>query len=101
MIPLSHILILSCLLFALGIIIISTKRNAIVVAIGIELIFNAANLNFITFSQHDKLLQGQSLALFIMAITAAETALLIAIIARLHKHFKTIQLDELEEPDNS
>ncbi len=51
MIPLSHILILSCLLFALGIIIISTKRNAIVVAIGIELIFNAANLNFITFSQ--------------------------------------------------
>ena len=73
---------LSALLFALGLVAVITRRNAIVVLMGIELLFNAANLNFIAFAPADPLHQGRLWVLVIMAIAAAEAALALAIVLR-------------------
>jgi len=96
-IPLTHVLIVSSILFVLGIAIIIIKRNAIAILIGIEFLFNAANLNFIVFSQYDPELKGQLTALFSIIITAAEAAVFLAIIIRIYRDYKTIQIDQLYE----
>ncbi len=85
----------SVLLFLVGIFMVLTRRNAVMMIIGIELIFNAANLNFIFFSNQDPKHYGIYFVLFVIAITASETALGIAILLNLYKTHRTIQLDEL------
>lgn len=95
-IPLEHILILSAVLFSLGILAVITKRHAVVVLMGIELIFNAANLNLVAFSRHDPtLLQGQVFALFVMVVAAAEAAVALAIVLRVYQHFNTANLNQI------
>ncbi len=74
-----------------------TKRNIIVVLAGIELILNAANINFVAFSTQDGMLKGQLFALFVMVIAAAEATVALAIIVQVYKHFKTSNLDELNK----
>jgi len=92
---LDFFLFLGTFLFSLGIFIVITKRNLIVVLIGLELIFNAANINLIAFSQYDaQLLQGQMFALFVMIIATAEAAIALAIVIRLYQHFKSSNIDE-------
>jgi NADH:ubiquinone oxidoreductase subunit K len=96
-IPLEHILYLSALLFSLGVLAIITKRHAIVVLMGIELIFNAANLNLIAFSRHDPaLLQGQMFALFVIVVAAAEAAIALAIVLKAFQFFRTASLDQIQ-----
>ncbi len=90
-------IIFSLILFLVGIFLVLTRRNAVVVLIGIELIFNAANLNFVFFANQDELNYGIYFALFIIAVTASETALGIAILLNLFKTHGTIQLDELNQ----
>jgi NADH:ubiquinone oxidoreductase subunit K len=98
MLPLENILILSAFLFSIGLIIIITKRNIVVVLMGIELILNAANLNLVAFSQYDaEKLQGQTFALFVMVIAAAEAAVGLAILLLVYRHFKTANLDEISQ----
>ena len=75
-------LLLSALLFCLGLVAIITRRNAIVVLLGIELLFNSANLNFIYFAPADPLHQGRLWALLVMALAAAEAAVALAIVLR-------------------
>jgi len=95
-IPLEHILFLSAILFSLGILAVITKRHAVVVLMGIELIFNAANLNLVAFSRYDPmLLQGQLFSLFVMVVAAAEAAVALAIVLRVYQHFKTANLDKI------
>ena len=95
-IPIEHILLLGAVLFCLGLLAVITKRHVIVVLMGIELIFNAANLNLVAFSRFDPdLLQGQVFAIFVMVIAAAETAIALAIILKVYQLFKTVALDEL------
>lgn len=95
-IPLEHILGLGAILFCLGLLTVFTKRHAVVVLMGIELIFNAANLNLIAFNRYDpNLMQGQVFALFVMVIAAAEAALALAIVLRVYAHFRTSRIDEL------
>lgn len=95
-VPLEHILLLSAILFSLGVLAVITKRHAIVVLMGIELIFNAANLNLVAFSRYDPtLLQGQVFALFVMVVAAAEAAVALAIVLRVYKHFKTANLNQI------
>ena len=97
-IPLDHYLFISVALFAIGIAIILTKKNAIVVLMGIELILNAANINMVAFSQFDpQLLQGQIFSLFIIVIAAAEAAVGLAIIVNVYSYFKTANLDEINK----
>ncbi len=92
-IPLGYFLLLAAFLFCLGLIILLTKKNAIMVLMGIELMFNAANLNLVAFSRNDlPLLEGQMAALFIMIIAVAEAAVALAIIIQVYRYFHTIDL---------
>jgi NADH:ubiquinone oxidoreductase subunit K len=97
MLSLNHFLFVSAALFCIGVIIIITKRNAVVVLMGIELILNAANINLVAFSRYDKGLQGQMFALFIIAIAASEAAVALAIIVKVYRYFKTVNLDEIDK----
>lgn len=96
-IPLEHLLFLSAALFCIGILAIITKRHAVAVLMGIELIFNAANLNLLAFSQHDPvLLQGQVFALFVIIVAAAEAAIALAIVLKVYQYFNTVQVNEVD-----
>ena len=97
MIPLLHYLIISSILFSIGVAIVVTKRNIIVVLAGIELILNAANINFVAFSTQDGMLKGQLFALFVIVIAAAEATIALAIVVQVYKHFKTSNLDEINK----
>jgi NADH:ubiquinone oxidoreductase subunit K len=96
-VPLEHLLLLSAALFSIGVLAIVTKRHAVAVLMGIELIFNAANLNLIAFSQHDpNLLQGQVFALFVIVIAAAEAAVALAIVLKVYQYFNTVNVNEVD-----
>lgn len=79
-------LILSIILFCLGILGVFTRRNVFTVFMSIELMLNAANLAFITFSRLHESMDGHVLAMMVMAVAAAEAALALAIVILLHKH---------------
>ncbi|GAA4408693.1 NADH-quinone oxidoreductase subunit NuoK [Nibrella viscosa] len=91
-------LLVGAALFSIGLAIVLLKRHAIMVLMGVELMLNAVNLNLVAFSQYDPdHLQGQMLALFVMVVAAAEAAVALAIIIQVYRHFRTVQLDELNE----
>lgn len=97
MIPISHFLILSAVLFCIGLTVVIIKKNAIVVLIGIELILNAANINLVAFSQFDgNNIQGQVFSLFVIVIAAAEAAVAMAIILKIYGYYQSVDLDEIE-----
>lgn len=101
MIPFQYYLIISALLFSIGLAVVATKRNAILVLMGVELMLNAVNLNMIAFSQFDpQRLQGQMFALFIMVVAAAEVTVGLAIILKIYDYFKNIDLEEINELKN-
>jgi NADH:ubiquinone oxidoreductase subunit K len=92
-------LLFSIFLFAVGLAGALTRRNAILVLMGIELMLNAANLNFIAFwryAEHEEALQGLIFAVFSIAVAAAEAAVGLALIIAVYRHFKTTQLDEID-----
>lgn len=98
MIPVEHFMLLSALLFSIGLVIVIVKKNAIVVLIGIELILNAANINLVAFSQYDAVnLSGNVFALFVIVVAAIEAAVAMAIVLKVYTFYKTANLDELNE----
>ena len=95
---LNHFLILSALLFSLGIYAILSRRNAIMVLMGIELILNAANINFIAFSRYSTgTLDGQIVAIFVIILAAAEVAIALAIVLNIYQTFNTVNVDEINQ----
>jgi NADH:ubiquinone oxidoreductase subunit K len=91
-------LLLASLLFAIGVAGALTRRNAIIVLIGIELMFNAANLNFIAFwrfGPHPEALTGIMFAIFSIGVAAAEAAVGLAIILAAYRHSKTTDLNQM------
>ncbi len=89
------------MLFSIGLAIAVTKRNAILILMGIELMINAVNINLVAFSQYDpNHLQGQMFALFIMVVAAAEVTITLAIIMKIYDYFKNIDLDEINQLKN-
>jgi len=95
-VPLHHYLIVAAILFSIGVAVMITKRNAIAVLIGIELILNAVNLNLVAFAQYDSaLIAGQFFALFVMVVAAAESAVALAIILKVYRHYQTNDLDNI------
>lgn len=95
--PLANYLILAALLFTIGLVGAITRRNAVLVLIGLELMFNAANLNFIAFwrfNPHPERLTGVMFALFAIAIGAAEAAVGLALIISIYRHRHIAQLDQ-------
>jgi NADH:ubiquinone oxidoreductase subunit K len=98
MTPLVAFLVVAALVFAIGLAIALTRRNAILVLIGIELMLNAANLNLIAFwrfGQHPEALTGMMFAIFSIAVAAAEAAVGLGLVIAYHRHTKTTDLDAM------
>jgi NADH-quinone oxidoreductase subunit K len=94
---LNHFLIISTILFSLGLFGVVTRRNAIMVLMGVELILNAANINFVAFARYGNFnLQGQMIALFVIVLAAAEAAIALAIVLNIYKTFSTVNVDEVD-----
>jgi NADH-quinone oxidoreductase subunit K len=95
-IGLNHFLVISTILFSLGLFGIVTRRNAIMVLMGVELILNAANINFVAFARYGNFnLHGQIIALFVIVLAAAEAAIALAIVLNIYKTFSTVNVDEV------
>ena len=91
MISLTDFMLVGAVLFCIGLYMIVSKQNAIQVLIGIELMLNAAILNLVAFGRYDKLNNGgQMFALFAIVLAAATTAVALAIILNVYRHYKTI-----------
>ncbi len=91
-------LTLAAILFSLGMFAVMTRRNAIAILMGIELILNAANLNFIAFARFGGMnLTGHIFAIFVIILAAAEVAVALAIIINLYQNFKSINVDEAQQ----
>ena len=88
-------LILSAILFTIGVIGALTRRNAIIVFICIEMMLNAVNLSFITFSRFLQSIDGVLFAFFVMAVAAAEAAVGLAIFVMIYRSRGTINVDEI------
>ncbi|MGA2138076.1 MAG: NADH-quinone oxidoreductase subunit NuoK [Verrucomicrobiia bacterium] len=91
----NHYLFVSGLLFALGIAGVIIRRNALVIYMALEMNLNAANLALVAFSKFNKIVDGQILVFFIIAIAAAEVAVGLAIIVALYRRKRTVSVDEL------
>ena len=95
-VPLSWYLILSAILFGLGIAGFLFRRNIITVFMSIELMLNAVNLTFITFSYKLRQVDGHIMSFFVMVVAAAEAAVGLAIILTVFKNRQTLDIDEVE-----
>jgi NADH-quinone oxidoreductase subunit K len=97
-IGLDHYLVISSVLFCLGIFGIVTRKNAVMVLMGVELILNAANINFVAFARYGNFgYDGQLFALFVIILAAAEAAVALAIVLNIYKTFATVNVDEIDK----
>jgi NADH-quinone oxidoreductase subunit K len=97
MIGLGHYLVISAALFSLGIMAVLTRKNAVNVLMGIELILNSANINLVAFSKYSAgNLDGQIFAIFIIVVAAAEAAVALAIVLSMYRLMKTVNLDRAD-----
>jgi NADH-quinone oxidoreductase subunit K len=99
-VPLSWYLILSAVLFTLGIAGFLLRRNVITVFMSIELMLNAVNLTFITFSYQLKQVNGHIFSFFVMVVAAAEAAVGLAIILTVYKNRSTLNIDDVSSMKN-
>lgn len=97
MITLQHYLVVSAALFSLGLLGILTRRNAINVLMGLELVLNSANLNLVAFSRFGPGgINGQLFAVFVIVVAAAEVAVALAIVLTLYRLMKSVNLDQAD-----
>jgi len=97
MIGLSHYLFISAALFSLGVMGVLTRKNAVNVLMGIELILNSANLNLVAFSRFSAGdLSGQVFAVFVIVVAAAEVAVALAIVLSMYRLLKSVNLDQAD-----
>ena len=101
MVPqLSWYLALSAVLFTIGVVGVMIKRNVISMFMCIELMLNAVNLSFVTFSYHNKTNDGHLFTFFVMVVAAAEAAVGLAIILTVFKNRGTLNIDEVDSMKN-
>ncbi len=97
MIGLGHYLVISAALFSLGMLGVLTRKNAVNVLMGVELILNSANINLVAFSKYSAgNIHGQIFAIFIIVVAAAEAAVGLAIILSMYRIVKTVNLDRAD-----
>ncbi len=97
MIGLTQYLIISAALFSLGIMAVMTRKNAVNVLMGVELILNSANINLVAFSRYSWMnLDGQLFAVFIIVIAAAEAAVALAIVLSMYRLLRSVDLDKAD-----
>jgi len=89
-------MLFSLALFGIGVVGVLTRRNAIVVLMSLEIVFNAANLNFIAFAWALPDVAGQVLALFVICVAAAEAAIGLAILITVYRNRSHINVDEID-----
>jgi NADH-quinone oxidoreductase subunit K len=96
---LTHYLVLGALLFVCGVVCMATKRNAIGILMGVELVLNGANINFVAFAHYNPAFQieGQVFALFVIVLAAAEAAVALAIVLNFYNNHMTVDVDTAEE----
>jgi NADH-quinone oxidoreductase subunit K len=97
MIALGNYLILSGIVFSVGLVGVMTSRNVIKVLLSLELLLAASNLSFVAFSKFNGDYAGQLIVFFVILVAAAEVAIGLAIIVLMYRHLSTIQADELKE----
>ena len=96
-IGLAHYLIVSLILFALGLYCVLTRRNAIGILMGVELILNSANVNYLAFSRFSSgQYDGQVFAIFVIMLAAAEAAIGLAVVLGIYQTFQTIDVEAAE-----
>jgi NADH:ubiquinone oxidoreductase subunit K len=97
--PLYGYLVLGAILFTCGVICMATKRNAIGVLIGVELVLNGANINFVAFSRYNPAfeVEGMVFALFVIVMAAGEAAVALAIVLNFYNNHATVDVDSAEE----
>ena len=94
MIPISHVLVLSALLFSIGVLGVMLRRNVIVVFMSIELMLNAVNLSFVGFARTMDDMTGVIFIFFIIVVAAAEAVVGLSIILSIYRTHKTLNIDE-------
>jgi NADH-quinone oxidoreductase subunit K len=95
MVPLSAYVFLSTILFAVGVVGVLIRRNLIIILLSIELMFNAANINFVAFSHYFQAIAGQVFVFFVLTVAAAEVAIGLAIIIALYRGRATVNVEEI------
>ena len=93
MIPLSHYLIVSAVLFAIGTAGVFVRRNLITILLSIEIMLNAVNLSFVAFGRAQGSVEGQIITLFVMTVAAAEAAVGLALVIALFRHRESLNPD--------
>lgn len=98
MIPLSWYLVVAAALFSLGVYGALSRRNAIAVLMGVELILNAVNLNLVAFGRYitPQMVAGQVFAIFVIAVAAAEAAVGLALIIAIYRVRETVNLEDID-----
>jgi NADH-quinone oxidoreductase subunit K len=96
---LSHYLVVGALLFVLGLFTVVTRKNAVGILLGVELILNAGALNFVAFDHFaaEPVMSGQVFAVFVIALAAAEAAIALAIVLQVYRAHRSIDADALTE----
>jgi len=95
MITLTHYVVLSAILFTIGVAGVLIRRNAILILMSVELMLNAANLAFVAFARHLNQLDGQVIAFFVITVSAAEVAVGLALIVIIFKTRRSVDVDEI------
>ena len=98
-IGLEHYLTLGAILFVCGAVCMATKRNAIGILMGVELVLNGATVNFVAFAHYNPVfeIEGQIFALFVIVMAAAEAAIALAIVLNFYNNHTTVDVDTAEE----
>ena len=97
MIGIEHFILLSGIVFSIGVVGVITSRNALKILLSLELLLAASNLLFVAFSRFNGDYAGQLIVFFVILVAAAEVAIGLAIIVLMYREFSTIQADELKD----
>jgi NADH-quinone oxidoreductase subunit K len=95
MVPVNYYIVLSAILFTIGVVGVLTRRNALIIFMSIELMLNAANLAFVAFGSVIKSFSGQIFVFFVIAVAAAEVAVGLALIVEIFKSKRSIDVDQM------
>jgi NADH-quinone oxidoreductase subunit K len=95
MVPVNYYIILSAILFTIGVVGVLTRRNALIIFMSIELMLNAANLAFVAFGSFLQTFSGQIFVFFVIAVAAAEVAVGLALIVEIFKSKRSIDVDQM------
>jgi NADH-quinone oxidoreductase subunit K len=95
MVTIHHYMVLSAVLFFIGVFGVLFRRNLIVMFMSVELMLNAVNLSFVTFARYTQSMDGHVVAFFVMALAAAEAAIGLAILVMIFRNRSTVQADDM------